>query len=300
MQNENIKIHNSNLLVIKKTDEITKNKQNNILEDGIKAGIFGSIKEKEIVGIDHDHWWGGPRGPEKITFKDGNAVVFKCDIRHYWSPNNPDTAIRDAIVHQTDKIVALGLVPKTMVIDDTINNIRYNGSVQKWIQNAKDGYQIERFTTEQRKDFERLKVFDFVIGNFDRHLGNVLFTDDNKIHAIDNSACLIISKDEDILSFQNSLLCVFCKKTYPDIPHIAELIERFYDNKDKILNLISKYVHDNTDTAGLMVESRINYLYKMLINNTPFPRKYLEWRNGLDNEIRSIRKNRTISHMETQ
>lgn len=276
-------------LVIEKID--THNKRNKTIEEGIKEGIFGSIKEKEIARIDCDRWWGGPRGPERITFKDGSAVVFKCDIRHYWSPNNPDTAIRDAIVYQTDKIVALGLVPKTMVIDDTINNIRYNGSVQKWIQNAKDGYQIERFTTEQRKDFERLKVFDFVIGNFDRHLGNVLFMDDNKIHAIDNSACLIISKDEDILSFQNSLLCVFCKKAYPDIPHIAELTERFYDNKDKILNLISKYVHDNTDTAGLMVESRINYLYKMLQKGMQFPAKYREWRIGLDAEIRTIFRN---------
>lgn len=283
-------------LVIEKID--TNSKRNKTIEDGIKAGIFGSIKDKEIAKIEHDRWWGGPRGPEKITFNDGNAVVFKCDIRHYWSPNNPDTAIRDAIVHQTDKIVALELVPKTMVIDDTINNIRYNGSVQKWIQNAKDGYQIERFTTEQRKDFERLKVFDFVIGNFDRHLGNVLFTDNNKIHAIDNSACLIISKDKDILSFQNSLLCVFCKKTYHDIPHIAELIERFYDYKDKILNLISKYVHDNTDTAGLMVESRINYLYKMLQKGMQFPAKYREWRIGLDAEIRTIFRNYVSSYLE--
>lgn len=283
-------------IVIEKID--THNKRNKTIEDGIKAGIFGSIRNKEIAKIEHDRWWGGPRGPEKITFKDGSAVVFKCDIRHYWSPNNPDTAIRDAIVYQTDKILALGLVPKTMVIDDTINNIRYNGSVQKWIQNAKDGYQIERFTTEQRKDFERLKVFDFVIGNSDRHLGNVLFTDDNKIHAIDNSACLIISKDEDILSFQNLLLCVFCKRTAQDIPHIVELVQRFYDNKNKILNLIDKYVHDNKDTAGLMVESRINYLYKMLQKGMHFPAKYREWRIGLDVEIRTIFRNYVSSYLE--
>src|SRR3989337_2335688 len=142
---------------------------NNIIENGIKEGIYGSIK-------------------------DGSVVIFKCDIRHYWMADNPDTAIREAIVYQIDKIVGLSLVPKTMVIDDTINNIRYDGSVQEWVKDAKDGYQIDKFTEAERKDFERLRVFDFVIGNSDRHLENVLFTNDGKMYAIDHNACLIISK----------------------------------------------------------------------------------------------------------
>ncbi|MCF6154637.1 MAG: hypothetical protein E3K36_05165 [Candidatus Brocadia sp.] len=283
-------------LVIEKSD--THNKQNKTIVDGIKAGIFGSIKGKEIARIDRDRWWGGLRGPEKITFEDGSSVIFKCDIRHYWSANNPDTAIRDAIVFQIDKAVELGLVPKTMVIDDTINNVRYNGSAQDWIQDAKEGYQIERFTSEQRKDYERLKVFDFVIGNSDRHLENVLFTDDNKIHAIDNSACLIISKDEDILSFPNSTICFFCSWIVHDISHIAELIENFYKNRDKILSLLDKYIHDNTKTAELMVISRINYLYKVLKEKKLFPRKYLEWRKELDVEVRNILRNYVSSSPE--
>ena len=40
---------------------------------------------------------GGPRKPEKITFKDGSVVIFKCDIRHYWMADNPDTAIREPL-----------------------------------------------------------------------------------------------------------------------------------------------------------------------------------------------------------
>ena len=51
-----------------------------------------------------------------------------------------------------------------MVIDDTINDIRYDGSVQEWIKDAKDGYQIDKFTDAEKKDFERLRVFDFVLG----------------------------------------------------------------------------------------------------------------------------------------
>src|SRR5574340_25614 len=149
---------------------ITKNNQKKIPEEGIKKGIFGSIKDKEIVHVEYDRWMGGPRGPEKLVFKDGSAVIFKCDIRHYWMADNPDTPIREAIVYQIDRIVGLGLVPKTMVIDDTINNVRYDGSVQAWISDAIDGYQIDRFTEEEKKDFERLKVFDFIIGNSDRHL----------------------------------------------------------------------------------------------------------------------------------
>ncbi|HHT9159878.1 MAG TPA: hypothetical protein ACFYEH_08440, partial [Candidatus Brocadiaceae bacterium] len=119
------------------------NDRSKILEDGKKDGIFGSIKDKEIDHVDYDRWTGGPRGPEKITFKDGSVVIFKCDIRHYWMADNPDTPIREAIAYQIDRIVGLGLIPKTMVIDDMINDIQYDGSVQEWMKDAKDGYQID-------------------------------------------------------------------------------------------------------------------------------------------------------------
>lgn len=272
----------------KKEFAYTTNNGNNIREEGIKEGIFGSINDKEIDHVDYDRWMGGPRGPEKITFKDGSAVMFKCDIRHYWMADNPDTAIREAIVYQIDKVVGLGLVPKTMVIDDEIGNVRYDGSVQVWIKNAKDGYQIEKFTDEERKDFERLKVFDFVIGNSDRHLGNVLFTGDNKLHAIDNNACLIIDKNEDILSFADSIIYFFSRNVIHDMPHIVELTGKFHENKDTVLKLIDRYIHDNTELAKVMVESRINYLYNMLKKDKPFPRKYLEWRKGLEDEVQNI------------
>jgi hypothetical protein len=268
-----------------------------IIEEGKKEGIFGSIKDKEILHIKRDRWMGGPRGPEKIIFKDGSAVLFKCDIRHYWAPGNPDTPIREAIVYQIDKIVGLGLVPKTMVIDDTINNVRYNGAVQEWIPDAKDGYQIDKFTEDQRKDFERLKVFDFIIGNDDRHLGNLLFDKNGKVHAIDNSACLIIDKDEDILGFSDSILYFFSTHVIHDMPHIVEIIEKFYTNKDNILALIDKYIRDNTELAKLMLESRINYQYKMIKIDRPFPRKYLEWRNRLTEEINIILKRKKMPLM---
>ncbi len=269
-------------------DTNSKNIQSPFPEEGIKEGIFGSIKDKEIERVDYDKKVGGLRGPERITFKDGSAVIFKCDIRRYWMAQNPDTAIRDAIVYQIDKIVGLGLVPKTMVIDDTIGNIRYDGSVQEWLKDAKDGYQIERFTAEEKKDLERLKIFDFVIGNCDRHLGNMLCTDGTKLHAIDNSACLIIDKDEDILSFNDTIVNFCSRNVVHDMPHIVELIEKFYNNKEKLLDLIGKYVHDNTARAKLMVESRINYLYHMIKKDSPFPRKYLKWRQGLDEEVQNI------------
>ncbi|MDR4507505.1 MAG: phosphatidylinositol 4-kinase [Candidatus Brocadiaceae bacterium] len=260
----------------------------NIPDDELKKEIFGSIRDKEIENVECERLMGAPRGPEKITFKDGSIGIFKCDIRHYWMADNPDTAIREALVYQIDKTVGLGLVPRTMVIDDTIGGIRYNGSIQEWIKDARDGYQMETITPEQKKDYERLMVFDFVIGNSDRHLENILFSVDNKVHAIDNNACLIIDKDEDILAFPDQIIRFFSKKVVPDIPHIVELIETFHKNKNKIVRLIDNYIHDNTKLARLMVESRINYLFTMLKKNKPFPRKYLEWRKGLDAEIQRI------------
>ena len=262
----------------------------NAFEEGVRIGIYGSIRGREISHVDNERWWGVARGPEKITFKDGGAVMFKCDIRHYWMGENPDTAIREAIVYQIDRVVGLGLVPKTMVIDDTINGMRYDGSVQEWIQDAVDGYQIDKFTLEQKINFERLRIFDFVIGNSDRHLENVLFTKDGGLHAIDNNACLIIDKEEDILSFPDTVIIFFSKNVVHDMPHVVELIEKFYCVKGKILDLIDTYVHDNTELAKLMVKSRINYLHKMLKNDRPFPRKYLQWRRELDEEVQSILK----------
>ena len=268
----------------------TTERSNKVLEEGTKEEIFGTIKGREIDHIVYDRWQGGARGPEKIVFKDGSAVMFKCDIRHYWMAQNPDTPIREAIAYQIDRIVGLGLVPKTMVIDDTINNIRYDGSTQEWIQNAKDGYAIEKFSPEEKKDFDRLRIFDFVIGNSDRHLGNVLFTADGKMHAIDHNASLIISSEDDILSFSDSIIIFFCRNVIHDMPHVVDMIEKFYEKKDKILKLIDTYIHDNTDLSKLMVESRILYLYNMLKKDRPFPRKYREWRNGLDAEIHEILK----------
>ena len=56
------------------------------------------------------------------------------------------------------------------------------------------------------------------------------------------------------------------------------------------MGLIDKYIHDNTKLAKVMVESRINYLYEMLKKDKPFPKKYLEWRKGMDEEARKIAK----------
>ncbi len=264
-----------------------------VLEEGTREGIFGSMKDREIDHVVYDRPHGSARGPEKIIFKDGSAVMFKCDIRHYWMAQNPDTPIREAIAYQIDRIIGLGLIPKTMVIDDTINNVRYDGSIQDWIHDAKDGYAIEKFTPEEKKGLDRLKIFDFVIGNSDRHLGNVLFTTDGKLHAIDHNASLIISSEDDILSFSDVIITFLSRNVVCDMSHVVDIIERLYENKEKILRLIDVYLQDNTDLAKLMVESRILYLYKILKKNVPFSRRYREWRNGLDAEVREILKRKS-------
>lgn len=154
----------------------------------------------------------------------------------------------------------------------------------------KMGMKLIDLRMKKKKDYERLKVFDFVIGNSDRHLENVLFTDEGKTYAIDHNASLVISKNDDILSFPDAVVWFFSKNVIHDMPHITEIIERFYANKDKILDLINTYVHDHTEMAKLMVESRINYLYTMIKKDKPFPRKYLLWRNALNDEIHNILK----------
>ena len=77
-----------------------------------KGWNLWQYKDKEIDHVDYDRWMGVAAGLEKITFKDGSVVIFKCDIRHYRMADNPDTAIREAIAYQIDKIVELGLIPK--------------------------------------------------------------------------------------------------------------------------------------------------------------------------------------------
>ncbi|MEK6559455.1 MAG: DUF4416 family protein, partial [Planctomycetota bacterium] len=59
--------------MVEKEDSNKMNDRSKILEDGKKDGIFGSIKDKEIDHIEYDRWMGGPRGPEKIIFKEQNS-----------------------------------------------------------------------------------------------------------------------------------------------------------------------------------------------------------------------------------
>ena len=85
-----------------------------------------------------------------------------------------------------------------------------------------------------------------------------MFTNDGKMQAIDHNASLIISQDEDILSFQIQL-SLSSAKCCAGGAAIVDIIDKFYDCKEKILGLIDKYIHDNTKLAKVMVESRINY-----------------------------------------
>ena len=129
--------------------------------------------------------------------EERNGVYLFPNSKLKFSLNNKiSQSEREVATYNLDEVMGFGLVPPTCFVERVID--KDLGHTQKGTEQLgvsgiplmKLGYDksIEYYETkpEFRKNIQKLGVFDFIVGNMDRHKNNVILGDDNQIYAIDN------------------------------------------------------------------------------------------------------------------
>jgi hypothetical protein len=145
----------------------------------------------------------GITNPLKLTMRDGenefyavfkNVDIHKAGMTQMQSGSEldfKDSWKYDVAAYELDKLLGMNMVPVTV-------ERRYegeNGAVVWWIENAMtEGNRIEKKLTPPNLDswnqaIYKIRLFDNLVYNIDRNLGNLLITPDWKIWMIDHSRC---------------------------------------------------------------------------------------------------------------
>lgn len=163
-----------------------------------------------------------------------------------------DTWRTDCAAYELDKLLGLGMVPAT--VERVISGER--GSLTIWVENA--------ITEQERRDQNRLppdpeawsrqvfkmRMFDNLIHNVDRNLGNSLITDDWQLRLIDHSRSFrkatTLREPDQLARFSRSLLDAMARLEkgelraklgkYITVFQIDALLER----RDRLLELAKK------------------------------------------------------------
>ena len=140
------------------------------------------------------------RRPGLTRMKNGLEVDFKDSWRF------------EVAAYELDKLLGLGMVPAT--VERNFQGI--DGSVQFWIENAmtekvrKEKHLEPPDIDRWNQQIAKVRVFDNLIYNIDRNLGNMLITDDWKIYMIDHSRSFksldILKSPKDLKLFSRSMM----------------------------------------------------------------------------------------------
>jgi hypothetical protein len=129
-----------------------------------------------------------------------------------------DSWMYEVAAYEMDKMLALNMVPPTV---ERIYKGR-KGSLQLWVENAMTEKERKEKNLEPpdvnqwNRQISQMRLFDNLIYNIDRNLGNLLITSDWKIHMIDHSRSF---KSLDILKAPKDLQ-VFSKSTMESLQNI--------------------------------------------------------------------------------
>ena len=183
------------------------------------------------------------KGQGEVAFQDS----WQCEIPGY----------------VVDMIIGLGWVPAT--VERTVNG--ETGSVQLWIQSRfseaernKQGVNPTD-TVQWRRNVLKMRLFDELIYNVDRHANNVLITEDFDLRLIDHSRAFRpydkLKSPEVLTQFSRELLEGIKKLEYQDL---RKKIGRYLQNgqiqalikrRDLILALADKLVLERGAAAVL-------------------------------------------------
>jgi len=117
-----------------------------------------------------------------VNFEDGSKAIFK--------PNDEKmeygSASSEIMAYELSEELGWGIVPETVPYEFEGES----GSLQRWVSDAQTWKEMpDRDMWDQTldaKEFAQMKVLDALVGNSDRHAGNVLEDNAGKVWAIDN------------------------------------------------------------------------------------------------------------------
>jgi hypothetical protein len=170
------------------------------------CGPFASCKEAEdalrsATIIKVNDLGTGVTHPMKVYLRRDNIefkAIFKTIDQHYHGitrlQKNAEVDFKDSwmyeiAAYELDKMLGLNMVPPT--IERIYKGQK--GSLQLWIENAmtekerKEKHLQPPDIDQWNRQIFQLRLFDNLIYNIDRNLGNLLITSDWKIHMIDHS-----------------------------------------------------------------------------------------------------------------
>lgn len=143
----------------------------------------------------------GTTHPMKVYLQCNNIefkAVFKTINEHYIGitrmQKNSEVDFKDSWMYEVaayemDKLLGLNMVPPT--VERIYKGEK--GSLQLWVENAmtekerKEKHMEPPDVDQWNRQIFQLRLFDNLIYNIDRNLGNLLITSDWKIHMIDHS-----------------------------------------------------------------------------------------------------------------
>lgn len=180
-------------------------------------------------------------GPPEVNFQDS------------WQTEIP--------AYVVDRIIGLGMVPAT--IERRINN--KTGSLQWWVVSMMPEAERAKLKVEppDKEAFERevlrMRLFDELIANVDRHANNILITHDFKLRLIDHSRSFRAQKSlrnaQQLTRFSKALLEGIQRLNYQDLRKVTgkylvdAQVRTVIERRDLILELARKLVADRGEAA---------------------------------------------------
>jgi hypothetical protein len=200
-----------------------------------RSAAFKSIDEKRL-GVTQLS-----SGPPEVNFQDS------------WQTEIP--------AYVVDRIIGLGMVPAT--IERRVNN--KVGSLQWWVESMMPEAERAKQKLEPpdseawNREVLKMRLFDQLIYNVDRHNNNILITQDFKLRLIDHSRSFRAQKTlrnpEQLTRFSKALLEGLEKLNYQELRKqtsrylIDAQIKTVIDRRDAILALAKKLVAEKGEAA---------------------------------------------------
>ncbi len=217
-----------------------------------------------------------PKKRQKLNLLTANVVFFDTteDGKSVFKPTilsestvenlrdnetyNPDVdmAHREELAYKLDVLIGMNMVPPTKVVtkhikrtkidDEEVDEGDYEGSSQMFLEGATTFFRAIRRLKDfykdadsgVRKQIQRLALFDEMIGNTDRHEGNIMLSKDKKtVFAIDNG---LIASNEKVSTddlYAYNVPCDVVDNNFDD-----DVLDEFSRiNKTKFFDLMESY-----------------------------------------------------------